>query len=237
MPIQHYKLKPGMTLGRNYFIIDFLGAGWEGEVYKVEERRTGIMRPAKIFYEGHRLSDRQLKQYTHKMYRLRQCSIITQYHHRDIARVGKEQVELLVSDLADGEMLSTFLNRQPNRKLTPFAALHLLYALVQGIEPIHFKGEYHGDIHADNIFVKRVGLGFEVHLLDFFDLGRATRDKIQYDVYDLISLLYEVIGGKNGYRSAGHEIRQIVCGRRHTLIKKKFRNAGRLRLALENLEW
>ena len=233
----YFDLQPGVTLGRNYFVVGFLGNGWEGEVYKVEERRTGVLRAAKIFYERRRLSIRQLQRYTQKMHSLRQCPIVTQYHHRDIARVGREQYEILVSDLADGEMLSSFLNRQPKKRLSSFEALHLIYALAVGIEPIHFRGEYHGDIHSDNIFVKRVGLGFEVHLLDFFELGRTTREKMQNDVYDLISLLHEVIGGQAGYAKAKSDIRQIVMGRKHSLIRKKFKTAGQLRTALENLEW
>lgn len=232
-----FDLRPGLTLGRNYYIVEFLGAGWEGEVYKVEERRTGVLRAAKIFYEWRRLSNRQMQRYAKKLHKLRRCPIITQYHHRDVARVGRETVEILVSDLADGEMLSSFLEQQPKKRLTAFESLHLLYALVVGMEPIHYSGEYHGDIHSDNVLVKRSGLGFEVHLLDFFDLGRSTREKIQHDVFDLVSLLYEVIGGQNGYSRVDAEIRQIVNGRKHTLIEKKFKTAGQLRIALENMEW
>jgi len=115
--------------------------------------------------------------------------------------------------------------------------LHLLHALAVGLEPIHYHGEYHGDIHSDNILVRRIGIGFEVHLLDFFDLGRSTREKIQHDVIDLVSLLHETIGGQDGYSKAGSEIKQIVNGRQHSLIAKKFRTAGQLRIALENMEW
>ncbi|MHA2302846.1 MAG: protein kinase domain-containing protein, partial [Candidatus Thorarchaeota archaeon] len=206
----YYDLQPGKTLGRNYFIVEFLGAGWEGEVYKVEERRTGVLRAAKVFYEGRRLSKVQMQRYAKKLQRLRRCPIITQYHHRDVARVGRETVEILVSELADGEMLSKFLNRHRGKRLSTFEALHLLHALAVGMEPIHYLGDYHGDIHSDNILVKRAGIRFEVHLLDFFDLGRSTREKIQYDVIDLVSLLYETIGGQDGYTRAGNEIRQIV---------------------------
>jgi tRNA A-37 threonylcarbamoyl transferase component Bud32 len=237
MTTTFFDLKPGLTLGRNYFIVEFLGCGWEGEVYKVEERRTGIVRAAKIFYEGHRLQSGQLHRYAHKLYRLRHCPIVTQYHHRDVARVGREQVEILVSDFAEGEMLSFFLKRQPRQRLSSFEALHLLHALTRGVEQIHILGEYHGDIHSDNIMVRRVGLGFDVHLLDFFDLGRGSREKIQEDVYGLVAILHELIGGAEGYRKTGFDIRQIVMGRKRSLIRQKFRNAGQLRQALENLKW
>lgn len=234
---QYFDLRPGLTLGRNYYVVDFLGSGWEGEVYKVEERRTGVIRAAKIFYNERKLSNRQIQRYAAKLNRLQRCPIVTQYHHRDVARVGKETVEILVSDFVEGENLSAFLKKQPGRKLTNFEALHLLYALTLGCEQIHYQGEYHGDIHSDNILVKRVGLGFNVSLIDFFELGRPTQEKIQYDVYQLITILYEAIGGCKGYRRAENYIRRIIMGGKHSLIKKKFKNAGHLRLALENLEW
>jgi len=237
MTASHFDLRPGLTLGRNYHVIEYLGGGWEGEVYKVQERRTGIMRAAKIFYEGHRLSDRQMRRYARKMYRLRTCPIVTQYHHRDMARVGREQVEILISDFSEGQMLSEFMKLQTRKRLPLFEALHLLHALASGVEQIHFLGEYHGDIHSDNIMVNRIGLGFEVQLLDFFDLGRSTKYKIQYDVIDLISVFYEIIGGAEAYRKTDRNIRKIVLGRKHGLIRDRFKNAGQLRLALENISW
>lgn len=232
-----FDLEPGRTLGPNYFIVEFLGSGWEGEVYKVSERKTGIVRAAKLFYPHRNLRQVALLRYARKLYKLRSCPIVIQYHHRGFGRVGREQVDFLVSDLAEGEMLSAFLERQKKKRLSTFEALHLLHALVVGMEPIHFMGEYHGDIHTDNVMVKRKGLGFEVHLLDFFHLGRATGENIQWDVYDMISVLYEMIGGDDGYRRAGNDIKQIIRGRKRSLIRQSFRNANQLRLALDNLNW
>ncbi len=237
MNTRYYDLVPGVTLGRNYFVVEFLGSGWEGEVYKVEERRTGIIRAAKIFYDHRALTAHRLRRYTRKLYKLRSCPIVTQYHHRDLARVGRRSVEIMVSDFVGGELLSSFIGRQPRKRLTSFEALHLIHALAGGVEQVHFLGEYHGDIHTDNILVLRRGLGFEVHLLDFFDLGRSTRERIQFDVYDLIGVLYESIGGADGYRRCEGVIRQVVLGRKHSLIRRRFRTAGQLRLALENVNW
>ena len=83
----------------------------------------------------------------------------------------------------------------------------------------------------------RRGLGFDVNLLDFFDLGRPNREKIAADVCDLIAILYEAIGGARGYRDAPPAIRRVVMGRRRTAINRKYRTAGELRAALENLIW
>ena len=237
MSVVGYNLSPGRTLGRHYYIVELLGSGWEGEVYKIEERRTGVIRAAKLFYNRPERREPPLNKYARKLFKLRACPIIIQYHHRDSIKIGGNEVEFMVSDFADGEMLSSFVKRQKGQRLAPFEALHLLHALAAGVEPIHFMGEYHGDIHSDNIMVQRQGLGFDVRLIDFFDLGRPTRLRIQQDVYDMIGLLHEMIGGTNGYRKSGPEIRSIVMGRKHSLIKRHIKSAGHLRLALENLDW
>ena len=87
-----YDLQPGRTLGPNYFIVQFLGSGWEGEVYKVEERHTGIIRAAKIFYPKRNIRNRTLLKYAKKLDKLRGCQIVMQYHHRSIGRIKKDQV-------------------------------------------------------------------------------------------------------------------------------------------------
>jgi serine/threonine protein kinase len=232
-----FDLLPGRSLGPHYQVVEFLGGGWEGEVYKIEERRTGIIRAAKLFYERTDVREAPLLRYARKLFKLRNCPIVIQYHHRGVTKVHGRQVEFLVSDFADGEMLSAYLGRQRRKRLPEFEALHLLYALALGVEQIHFVGEYHGDIHSDNIMVRRQGLGFEVHLLDFFDLGRSTKEKIQRDVDFMIDVLWEMIGETDGYRKAGPVIRGIVKGRKRSLIAKQFNTAGQLRLYLENIKW
>ncbi|UCD64722.1 MAG: serine/threonine protein kinase, partial [Candidatus Zixiibacteriota bacterium] len=157
-----FDLAAGRTLGRNYFVIEFMGSGWEGEVYKVEERRTGIVRAAKIFYNKKGMRRAPMLRYARKLHKLRSCPIIIQYHHRDVATIKGEQVDILVSDFVEGEMLSSYILRQKKKRLPDFEALHLLYALARGVEQIHYRGEYHGDIHTDNIMMRRRGLGFEV---------------------------------------------------------------------------
>lgn len=235
--VPRLKLLPGMTLGRNYFVVEFLGSGWEGEVYKVEERDTGILRAAKIFYDRTGLRRDQIRRYARKLYKLRHCPIVTLYHHRDLARVAGATHPILVSDYVEGQLLEHYLRRLPGKKLPSGEALQLLHALAVGVEQIHVVGEYHADIHESNIMIRRRGIGFDVHLIDFFDLGRATRDRLQADVYQLILLFSHLLGGKNMYWKLPEEIRGLMRARRYNLIAASYRTAGQLRLAIENLEW
>ena len=43
--------------------------------------------------------------------------------------------------------------------------------------------------------------------------------------------------GPDGYRRSGDDVRQIIKGRKHSLIRQRFKMAGHLRLALDNLDW
>ena len=230
-------MKNGRVLGRHYRILGYLGAGWEGEVYKVEERKTGIVRAVKLFYHRKANGDSPHIHYAQKLDKLRSCPIIIHYHFHDIIYVDRKKIDFLVSDFVDGEVLSSYIAKQKGKRLSPFEALHLFYALAKGIEHIHALGEYHGDIHSDNIMVQKKGLSFRVHLIDLLHLGRPTKEKIQTDVYDLINLLYEMIGGALGYHRCGKMIKQIVLGRKHKLISRYFNTAENLRLFLENLSW
>jgi len=233
----YYELPPGRSLGSRYEVVEFLGCGWEGEVYKVVEVRTGIERAAKLFYPQRNPRGRALLRYAKKLTKLRHVPIIIQYHHQDTTKVHGEVVEFLVSEYVPGELLSAFQAHQPGKRMKSFEALHVLHTLAAGIAPIHLAGEYHGDLHTDNVIIRRRGIGFEVKLMDFLDLGRPSREKIRDDVVDLVNMLHEIIGGRAWYNKSGPEIKQIVCGQKRSLILKKFRTAADLASALLNLDW
>lgn len=231
------QLQPGRKLGRHYQVIEFLGEGFEGEVYKIEEISTGIIRAAKFFYTHPYAEKFPHITYAKRLYNLRHCPIVIQYHHQDVTKIRGEWVEFLVSDFVDGMMLSHYIDQHRQQRISPFEALHLFYALVQGVEHIHFLGDYHGDIHLDNVMIKQKGLHFEVHLIDLMHLGRPTRARIQADVVDLISVLYEMIGGQKHYAHMPTHIKKMILGRKHQLIAKHFKTAADLRIYLENFEW
>src|SRR5690606_29131063 len=134
----------------------------------------------------------------------------------------------------EGVKLSEFLAAQPRKRLSTFEALHVLYALARGIAPIHARGEYHGDIHDDNIMIRRQGISFEVKLLDFFDLGRPTRAKIHKDVLNLVMVFYTLVGGREHYAEQPKVVRDIIRGLKDSLILERFSSAGDIQRHLEN---
>lgn len=230
-------LVPGQRLGKRYTVVGFLGSGFEGEVYKIKEIGTGIERAAKFFYFKRNPKGKQLRSYVRKLHKLQHVPSIIQYHHRDSIRVGGRTLEFMVSEYVNGKLLSTLLSEQPEERFTSFEALHILRAIAEGVAPIHQAGEYHGDLHTENIIVKRRGIGFSIKLLDFFDLGRSTKQRREEDVLDLIQILYELIGGATYYKNTRSSVKDIVRGRKRSLIFKNFRSAKELVEYIDRLEY
>ncbi len=235
--IDGFALVPGRRLARKYVVGELLGRGWEGEVYHVTELATGIERAAKVFFPKRNPGNRALKFYARKLNKLRDCSIVIQYHTQESFRYRGVEVPFLVSDYVEGELLTDLLARQPGKRLHPFEALHLLYAIAKGVEEIHRLGEYHGDLHSDNIIVNRVGLSFRVKVVDMYHWGRPTPAHLLDDVCFMIRVLYDAVGGARRYARQPPEIKAICCGLKRTLIAKKFRTASHLRGYLETFEW
>ncbi|MDX9741077.1 MAG: protein kinase [Gammaproteobacteria bacterium] len=232
-----FDLQAGRILAGKYEVIKKLGAGWEGEVYLVREAATGIERAAKFFFPERNPRNRTAVFYAKKLHKLRHSPIVIQYHTQETVRWRSTPITFLVSEYVEGELLSEFLARQPGKRLTPFQGLHLLHALASGIESIHHMREYHGDLHTDNVVVRRFGLGYNLKLIDMFHWGPARRETIHNDVCDLVRILYDALGGQKHYARNPPEIKAICCGLKRSLILKKFRSAGQLREYLETMRW
>jgi len=235
--VKRFDFPPGRTVAGKYVIDRPLGSGWEGEVYVITEKITGIRRAAKFYYPPRDPTGKAAIAYARKLDALRHCPILMQYHHQEIAVVRKKKVTVVISELVEGEKLSEFLARQPKHRLPTFEALNVLHVLARGIAPIHARGEYHGDIHDDNIMIRRMGVTFDVKLLDFFDLGKPTRSKIRKDVLNLIEVFQIIVGGRDTYARQPKVVKDIIRGGKDSLILQRFQSAGDIQRHLENLKW
>ena len=89
----------------------------------------------------------------------------------------------------------------------------------------------------ENVIVRRLGLSYELKLLDMFNWGRATRQNRDDDICDSIRIFYDAIGGSKRYSKHPKVIKQIICGLKRTLILKRFKTASALRVMLETTSW
>ena len=228
-----FKLEPGQRIGDKYIVEAFIGGGMQGEVYKVIERATKIRRAAKLFYTRHNPRDRASRSYARKLDRLRHCSVVIQYHHAETLVIDGAKVTCLFSDFVEGVLLSDFVKSKPGGRLQPFEALHVIYPIVCGLEDIHAAKEYHGDLHLQNILVHPTGIFFDIKIVDFFDHGRTSRAHYQYDVQDVIRILYEITGGRRFYGRQPPTLKAICLGLRRDLIADRYPTARHLRTHLE----
>ena len=232
MAVSEFNFDSGFVIADKYKIISKLGGGWEGEVYLSKEVNTGIERTAKFFYPQRGGS---AVAYAKKLYKVRDCPAIIQYHHSISTRFGAQDVTCVISEYVDGVILESYLETRRGKKLGEYEALHLLYALTKAVESLHELGEYHGDLHTGNIFVRRKGIFYDIKLIDLFDWKDSKRENMRKDVCDLVKIFYSLLGPNRTYSSLSPELKYLCGGLKSNIILKRFPNIKALRRHLEGL--
>lgn len=230
-------LAPGRKLGSRYRVESLIGQGSEGAVYSVVDIATGIRRAAKLFPPDTDRRGRLTTRHAQKLNRLRYCNIVLQYLHSETVRIKGEPVTALVSELCEGIPLQQFIEQQPGKRVSTFMALCLMQTLVDGLEEVHLAGEYHADVHTENIMVQPRGVGFELKLIDFYEWGKTTKPKQQQDILDATGVLYEMLGGQRVYRRLPDEVKYIIAGRQTKRILQRFPTIAELGGYLRTFEW
>src|SRR6267143_3436163 len=144
-------LSPGVRLGP-YEILEAIGAGGMGEVYRARDTRLGREIALKILPESFaRESDR--------LHRFEQeARAIAALNHPNILAVfdigQHDGSPFLVSELLEGETLRAVLDRGalPQRKTIEYGV-----QIAQGLAAAHDKGIVHRDLKPENVFVTKDG--------------------------------------------------------------------------------
>jgi serine/threonine protein kinase len=196
-----------------YRMIDFLGAGGMGEVYRAVHARLGRVVAVKIMTQAQR-NPRLIERFHNE------AQIQARLNHPRIATlfdfIESNGMPCIVMEYVDGQTLDERIRTEGALSLE--TALHLFRAIVESIGYIHQNGIVHRDIKSNNIKINSNG---EVKLLDFgiakSDASpqlTATGDVIgtlQYlspeqikggtadtrsDIWALGVLLYEMVSGQ-----------------------------------------
>ncbi len=227
----------GTKISHKYIILKKLGGGWEGEVYKAQEIASKIPCALKFFYPHRNRKNKVAIKYAQRLHKLSESPVSINYYTQETIEHNDEKITCFVYEYAEGSILSSFLKRQPGQRIGILQGLQLLHSLAKGIESVHYHNEYHGDLHTDNIIIKRRGLGFDFKLLDMYNWGDAKSLNKAEDIVNLVRIFHDVIGGKKQYAKHPQEVKDICLGLKPSLILKKFRTASMLRQHIENIDW
>ena len=74
--VKRFDFPTGRAVAGKYVIERPLGSGWEGEVYAIVERNTGIRRAAKFYYPHRDPLGKAAITYARKLDALRHCPIL-----------------------------------------------------------------------------------------------------------------------------------------------------------------
>jgi len=153
----------GKTLG-HYEILDALGAGGMGEVYRARDTKLGRDVAIKVLPEPVAADAELLARFE------REARLLASLNHANIAAIyGLEHddgIQYIVMEVVEGETLEERIERAG--ALDPDDAVDIARQIAVGLEAAHDSGVVHRDLKPANI---KITAGGDVKILDF---GLAT---------------------------------------------------------------
>jgi eukaryotic-like serine/threonine-protein kinase len=159
---------PGEIINKRYRILDKLGAGAHGIVYRARDLETRDEVALKFLGEGKSLDpeySRRIEREAVAMARLRGTSAV--YVHG--LNVAEDGTLYLVMEMLAGKDLEAYLGEAESLggKLKKSKLLEILRPVVDTLEAAHKQGIVHRDLKPSNVFIVDAERGGGVRLLDF----------------------------------------------------------------------
>jgi len=164
------ELAPGMVLGNKYELLEQIGRGGMGVVWKTHDRVGDRLVACKFV-------PRDLQRFESEMQRVRETfGKVHMLNHQSICPLygledgGPQIGHYLVMKYLEGETLSEFITRvdherkglQLSKKL-----ISMLSLVAWALDHAHHCGVIHRDIKPSNIFLLKTSKGIEVQVIDF----------------------------------------------------------------------
>ncbi|MBI5511402.1 MAG: serine/threonine protein kinase [Deltaproteobacteria bacterium] len=152
------KARVGKTIDGKYKLVELLGAGTTGAVYRARNEWVARECAVKVFhYEGQH-KDSLLQRFIREA---QACNRIkkdgrTHPHVVDALDVGRDRETerfFLVQELLQGRTLEAYLDQQPGRRMSVPDAVSVLGPVIDAIACAHEAGIVHRDLKPENVFL------------------------------------------------------------------------------------
>ncbi len=163
------RLERGQVFAGRYEVIEELGTGGMGTVYKAQDRKIGETVALKILRPEIATDAETIERFRNEIKLARQIS------HRHVCRMydlGEDGfTSFITMEYVPGEDLKSFVRRSGH--LTEAKALHVARQVCEGLAEAHRLGVVHRDLKPQNIMIDRDG---HARIMDF-GIARSVRTR------------------------------------------------------------
>ncbi|GAB5522352.1 MAG: TOMM system kinase/cyclase fusion protein [Roseivirga sp.] len=186
---------PGQAILGDYQLLDQIGQGGNGLVYRARHIRTKQLVAVKTI----RLDKTQDNRWQNTVARFeREAELCARINHPNIVRLldkgySGAQEPFAVFELVEGQTLKDYITL--TKGLTPDLTKEIMTQVLDALHCAHAQGIIHRDLKPHNIMVSQTATRPHVKILDF-GIGAFSRDFRSVE-YETLTLTQEVLGTPN----------------------------------------
>jgi len=212
-------LNPGDVLGGRYEILQLLGEGGMGAVYKAQDRELDRPVALKLIRPEMASSPSILARFKQELLLSRQVT------HKNVIRIydlgDADGVKFITMEFVEGRDLRSLI--QEKKKFSPEEAVEIMQQVCQALEAAHNVGVIHRDLKPQNIMQESTGrilvmdfglartvegdgmtqVGALVGTMEYMSPEQALAKELDQrsDLYTAGLILYELLTGKMPFRA------------------------------------